>query len=170
MKILSSPNIASREYVYSQYDHQVQTNTVISPGGDASLIRIKGTTKALAASTDGNARLTYLDPYVGAQIAVAEAFRNISCTGANPIAITNCLNFGNPQKPEVYFQLEKAVSGIADMSIEFNAPVISGNVSLYNETQVSSIFPTPVIGAVGLLQNVEKHCESAFKNPDDFMI
>ena len=169
LKILSSPNIASREYVYRQYDHQVQTNTVISPGGDASLIRIKGTTKALAASTDGNARLTYLDPYVGAQIAVAEAFRNISCTGANPIAITNCLNFGNPQKPEVYFQLEKAVSGIADMSIEFNAPVISGNVSLYNETQVSSIFPTPVIGAVGLLQNVEKHCESAFKNPDDLV-
>ncbi|MFL2804091.1 MAG: phosphoribosylformylglycinamidine synthase subunit PurL [Dehalococcoidia bacterium] len=169
LKLLSSENIASREYVYRQYDHQVQTNTVIPPGGDASLIRIKGTKKALAASTDGNSRISYLDPYIGAQIAVAEACRNISCTGAEPIALTNCLNFGNPQKPEVYYQLDKCVSGISDMSLQFNAPVISGNVSLYNETQVSAIFPTPVIGAVGLLQNVENHCQSAFKNENDLV-
>ena len=168
-KLLSSANIASREYVYTQYDHQVQTNTVIPPGGDASLIRIKGTQKALAASTDGNSRFSYLDPYIGAKIAVAEACRNISCTGAEPIAITNCLNFGNPQKPEVYYQLDKSVSGISDMSLEFNAPVISGNVSLYNETQDSAIFPTPVIGAVGLLQNVENHCGSAFENQNDLV-
>ena len=167
LKILRSPNISSKHPVFRQYDHQVQTNTVIAPGNDASLIRIKGTTKGLAASTDGNGRLCYLNPYIGGIIAVAEACRNVSCTGANPIALTNCLNFGNPEKPEVYYQLENCVRGMAHASEAFESPVISGNVSLYNETRDQAIYPTPVIGAVGLTENVEKNCDIGFKNEGD---
>ena len=167
LKILRSPNISSKHPVFRQYDHQVQTNTVIAPGNDASLIRIKGTTKGLAASTDGNGRLCYLNPYIGGIIAVAEACRNVSCTGANPIALTNCLNFGNPEKPEVYYQLENCVRGMAHASEAFESPVISGNVSLYNETRDQAIYPTPVIGAVGLTENVGKNCDIGFKNEGD---
>ena len=167
LKILASPNISSKHPVFRQYDHQVQTNTVISPGNDASLIRIKGTTKGLAASTDGNGRLCYLNPYVGGIIAVAEACRNVSCTGADPIALTNCLNFGNPEKPEIYYQLQNCVQGMAHASEAFGSPVISGNVSLYNETRDQAIYPTPVIGAVGLTENVDKNCDIAFKNEGD---
>ncbi len=167
LKVLRSPNISSKRPVFRQYDHQVQTNTVIAPGNDASLIRIKGTTKGLAASTDGNGRLCYLNPYIGGIIAVAEACRNVSCTGANPIALTNCLNFGNPEKPEVYYQLENCVRGMAHASEAFESPVISGNVSLYNETRDQAIYPTPVIGAVGLTENVVKNCNIGFKNEGD---
>ena len=170
LKLLSSPNIACKESVYQRYDHQVQTNTVISPGADGALIRIKGTSKGIAASTDGNGRLAFLDPYVGGQIAVAEACRNISCTGCEPIALTNCLNFGNPEKPEVYFQLENCVKGMADASRAFSSPVISGNVSLYNETQNTPIFPTPVVGAVGLTEDVDKHVDISFKNEGDAVL
>ena len=170
LKLLSSPNIACKEAVYQRYDHQVQTNTVISPGSDGALIRIKGTSKGIAASTDGNGRLAFLDPYVGGQIAVAEACRNISCTGCEPIALTNCLNFGNPEKPEVYFQLENCVKGMADASRAFSSPVISGNVSLYNETQNTPIFPTPVVGAVGLTEDVDKHVDISFKNEGDAVL
>ena len=169
-EMLGSPNISSKQSVFRRYDHQVQTNTVIAPGNDASLIRIKGTTKGLAASTDGNGRLCYLNPYIGGIIAVAEACRNVSCTGADPIALTNCLNFGNPEKPEIYYQLENCVRGIAYASEAFGSPVISGNVSLYNETRDQSIYPTPVIGAVGLTENVEKNCGIGFKNEGDIVI
>ena len=167
MRLLSTSNLTCRQSVYQKYDHQVQTNTVIPPGSDGSLIRIKGTEKGISASTDGNGRLAYLDPYVGGQIAVAEACRNVSCTGAEPIALTNCLNFGNPEKPEVYFQLENCVKGMADASTKFSSPVISGNVSLYNETQNTPIYPTPVVGAVGLTENVRNHVDMSFKNDDD---
>ncbi|HCE76172.1 MAG TPA: phosphoribosylformylglycinamidine synthase II, partial [Dehalococcoidia bacterium] len=128
------------------------------------------TNKGIAASTDGNGRLAFLDPYVGGQIAVAEACRNISCTGCEPIALTNCLNFGNPEKPEVYFQLESCVKGMADASRAFSSPVISGNVSLYNETQGSPIFPTPVVGAVGLTEDVGRHVDISFKGDGDAVL
>ena len=170
MRLLSTSNLTCRQSVYQKYDHQVQTNTVIPPGSDGSLIRIKGTEKGISASTDGNGRLAYLDPYVGGQIAVAEACRNVSCTGAEPIALTNCLNFGNPEKPEVYFQLENCVKGMADASTKFSSPVISGNVSLYNETQDAPIYPTPVVGAVGLTENVRNHVDMSFKNDDDVVL
>ena len=170
MRLLSTSNLTCSQSVYQKYDHQVQTNTVIPPGSDGSLIRINGTEKGISASTDGNGRLAYLDPYVGGQIAVAEACRNVSCTGAEPIALTNCLNFGNPEKPEVYFQLENCVKGMADASTKFSSPVISGNVSLYNETQGTSIYPTPVVGAVGLTENVRNHVDMSFKNDDDVVL
>ena len=125
----------------------MQTNTVVVPGGDAALLRVKGANKGLALSTDGNGRYCYLDPFVGGMIAVAEACRNVSCTGALPIALTDCLNFGNPERPEIYAQLEKAIEGMAEASRRFDAPVISGNVSLYNESRGESIYPTPVVSA-----------------------
>ena len=134
------------------------------------MIRIKGTKKGLSAATDGNGRLCYLDPYIGGLIAVAEACRNVSCTGAAPIALTNCLNFGNPEKAEVYYQLEECVKGISDASKAFTSPVISGNVSLYNETHGEPIYPTPVIGAVGLTDNVEMNCNNRFKSIGDIVV
>ncbi|HXK34866.1 MAG TPA: phosphoribosylformylglycinamidine synthase subunit PurL [Dehalococcoidia bacterium] len=152
LELLASPNIASKRWVWRQYDHQVGTNTVVGPGSDAAVIRIKGTAKALAIATDGNAAYTYLDPYTGGAIAVAEAARNVACTGARPLGMTNCLNFGNPEKPEVYYQLEQAIRGMADAARALEIPVISGNVSLYNETEGAAIWPTPVVGVVGLLE------------------
>src|SRR4029079_16604966 len=124
---------ASKRIVWRQYDHQVGTNTVVPPGSDAAVVRIKGTNKALAISTDGNGAYAYLDPYMGGAIAVAESARNVACTGAKPIALTNCLNFGNPEKPDVYYQLSEAIRGMADAARALDIPVISGNVSLYNE-------------------------------------
>ncbi len=168
--LLASPNIASRQWIYRQYDHQVQTNTVISPGGDAALLRVKGTDKGLAVSTDGNGRFCYLDPYVGGMIAVAEACRNVSCTGATPIALTDCLNFGNPERPEIYFQLREAVAGMAEASRRFDAPVVSGNVSLYNETQGEGIYPTPVVGALGIVEDVSVHATAGFKDEGDIIV
>lgn len=170
LRLLSSPNIASKELIYRQYDHQVQTNTVVNPGGDAAVLRIKGTNRGISLATDGNGRYCYLDPVEGGKIAVAEACRNISCTGAEPIALTDCLNFGNPEKPEGYYQLEECIKGIAEASRAIGVPVISGNVSLYNETQGVSIYPTPVIGALGLLENVANHANIAFKNDGDTVI
>ncbi len=168
--LLASPNIASRQWIYRQYDHQVQTNTVVAPGGDAALLRVKGTNKGLAVSTDGNGRLCYLDPYVGGMIAVAEACRNVSCTGATPIALTDCLNFGNPEKPEIYYQLREAVAGMAEASRRFDAPVVSGNVSLYNEAQGEGIYPTPVVGALGLTEDVSGHTTAGFKDDGDIIV
>ena len=168
--LLASPNIASRHWIYRQYDHQVQTNTVVSPGGDAALLRVKGTSKGLAVSTDGNGRYCYLDPYVGGMIAVAEACRNVSCSGATPIALTDCLNFGNPERPEIYYQLREAVAGMAEASRRFDAPVVSGNVSLYNETQGEGIYPTPVVGALGLTEDVSKHVTAGFKDEGDIVV
>jgi len=170
LRLLASHNIASKLWVYRQYDHQVQTNTAGGPGGDAAVLRIKGTSKGIALATDGNGRLCFLDPLVGGMIAVAEACRNVACTGAVPIALTDCLNFGNPERPDVYYQLEKAVIGMAKASEAFSAPVISGNVSLYNESQGDAIYPTPVIGALGLLEDVEQHVGVGFTRPGDLVV
>ncbi len=170
LRLLASPNIASKLSVYRQYDHQVQTNTVIAPGGDAALLRVKGTSTGIALATDGNGRKCYLDPYVGGMIAVAEACRNVSTVGATPIALTDCLNFGNPEKPEVYYQLEECVKGMSAASSAFAAPVISGNVSLYNESRGRDIYPTPIIGALGLLDDVTAHATMAFKNEGDVVV
>ena len=170
LRILASPNIASKEGVYRQYDHQVQTNTVVAPGGDAAVLRIKGTPGGIALSTDGNGRYCYLDPLVGGMIAVAEACRNVSCTGAQPIALTDCLNFGDPERPEIYYQLEECIKGIAQASKVMDAPVVSGNVSLYNETQGQGIYPTPVIGALGLLDDVTRHVGIGFSQPGDIVV
>ena len=168
--LLASPNIASKEWVYRQYDHQVQTNTVAAPGADAAVLRVKGTTKGIALSTDGNGRFCYLDPYIGGMIAVAEACRNVSCTGAEPIALTDCLNFGNPEKPETYYQLEQCILGMAEACRALNVPVISGNVSLYNETQGESIYPTPVIGCLGLLDDVRANIGIGFQKAGDIIV
>ena len=160
--LLAAHNIASKESVYRQYDHQVQTNTVAAPGGDAAVLRIRGTTKGIALCTDGNGRYCYLDPYRGGAIAVAEACRNLSCTGAEPLALTDCLNFGNPEDPEIYYQLESCIRGMARACRVLEVPVVSGNVSLYNGTQGGAIYPTPVIGGLGLLEDVAKHTTSGF--------
>ena len=170
LRLLGSQNIASRQWIYRQYDHQVQTNTVILPGGDAALLRVKGTSKGLALSTDGNGRYCYLDPYVGGMIAVAEACRNVSCTGALPIALTDCLNFGNPERPEIYAQMERAIEGMALAARRFDAPVISGNVSLYNESRGEAIYPTPVVGALGITESVGAHATVGFKNEGDLVV
>ena len=141
----------------------MQTNTVISPGGDAALLRIKGTTKGIALCADGNGRYCQIDPYTGGAIAVAEACRNLSCVGALPLAITNCLNFGNPERPDIYYQLEWCIRGMARACRVLNVPVVSGNVSLYNETRGESVYPTPVVGALGLLEDVTRHVTHDFK-------
>ena len=171
LNLLKSPNIASKESVYRQYDTQVQTNTVLTPGAaDAALLRIKGTKKGLAIATDGNGRYCWLDPFVGAAIAVAEASRNVSCVGAEPVALTDCLNFGNPERPEIYYQLEQCIRGMAEACHALNLPVVSGNVSLYNETLGESIFPTPIVGALGLTQNIERRASAAFQQPGHLVI
>ena len=170
LDMLASPNVASREWIYRQYDHQVQTNTVIAPGGDAALLRIRGAEKGIALSTDGNGRICYLDPYVGGMIAVAEACRNVSCVGATPIALTDCLNFGSPERPEIYWQLERAIAGMADAARRFAAPVISGNASLYNETRGEGIYPTPIVGALGLSEDVHARATPAFRDEGDLII
>ncbi len=164
LDLLAAPNIASKRWAYQQYDHMVQTNTVVPPGmGDAAVVRVKGTTKALGITTDCNSRYCYLDPYRGAQLAVAEAARNLVCVGADPAAVTDCLNFGKPEKPDRFWQLKRAVEGIADACRAFRVPVVSGNVSLYNEGPEAAIFPTPTIGMVGVLEKVEQRTGMALK-------
>lgn len=166
-RLLESPNISSKEWVYRQYDHHVMDNTVVAPGSDAAVLRIKGTGKAIALTTDANGRYCYLDPYAGAKIAVAEAARNVVCTGAKPIAITDCVNMGNPERPDVYYQLKQVFKGMGRACRVLRVPVISGNVSLYNETNGVAVYPTPVIGLVGLMKDVNKHCTAGFKNEGD---
>jgi phosphoribosylformylglycinamidine synthase len=161
--LVTSPNLCSRQWVYEQYDHMVQTNTAVLPGSDAGVLRIKGTKKAIALSVDGNGRYCYLDPFTGAQIAVAEAARNVAASGATPLAITDCLNFGNPEKPENFWQFKEAVRGMAEACQVFNTPVTGGNVSFYNEWQKGAIYPTPVVGMLGLIEDVEKRMTAGFK-------
>jgi len=168
-KILASPNIASKRCVYRQYDHQVGDDTVVVPGSDAAVLRIKGTKKAISLTTDGNGRYCYVNPYLGGVIAVSEAARNLVCSGAQPLAITDCLNFGNPEKDDVYYQLKECIAGMARACRELKIPVISGNVSLYNETRGEAVYPTPVVGMVGLVDDVAKHCTSGFKNEGDLV-
>lgn len=167
LTLLASPNITSKHPVYRQYDHQVGNNTVVLPGSDAAVLRIKGTKKAISLTTDGNARYCYLNPYLGGVIAVAEAARNLVCSGARPLAITDCLNFGNPEKDDVYYQMKECISGMARACRELRIPVISGNVSLYNETRGKAIYPTPVVGMVGLIEDINKHCTAGFKHEGD---
>ena len=162
LKLLASPNIGSRRPVFRRYDHQVGDDTVMPPGGDAALVRVRGTPGAIALSTDGNARFAALDPRVGAAIAVCEAARNVVATGATPLAVTNCLNFGNPEKPEVFWQLQEAIEGIAEACRALDTPVVSGNVSLYNDTNGVSIDPTAVIGMVGHLDDVVRRVGAGF--------
>ncbi len=170
LKLLSSPNIADKSWVYQQYDHSVRANTMIGPGSTAAIMRIKGTNKAIAASTDGNGRYVYLNPARGGAIAVAEAARNVVCAGAKPIAITNCLNFGNPYDPEVYYQFENAVLGMGKACRILKTPVTGGNVSFYNESTESAIFPTPVVGMVGLMKEQAFTTTIWFKEENDFIM
>lgn len=169
LQLLASPNIASKQCVYRQYDHQVGNNTVVPPGSDAAVLRIKGMKKAIALTTDGNARYCYVNPYLGGVIAVAEAARNLVCSGAQPLAITDCLNFGNPEKDDVYYQLKECINGMAQACQRLRVPVISGNVSLYNETAGKDIYPTPVVGMVGLIDDIARHCASGFKSEGDLV-
>ncbi|WP_026478910.1 phosphoribosylformylglycinamidine synthase subunit PurL [Alkaliphilus transvaalensis] len=170
MELLKSPNIASKEWVYKQYDHMVRTSTVVKPGSDAAVLKLRGTKKGIALTTDCNSRYCYLDPREGSKIAVAEAARNIVASGGKPIAVTDGLNFGNPEKPDRYWQFRESIVGIGEACRELDTPVISGNVSLYNETESQAIHPTPMIGMVGVLDNVENHCTMAFKSEGDVII
>lgn len=167
--LIGSPNIASKRAVYRQYDHMVQINTIVEPGSDAAVVRIKETTKALAVSTDCNGRHCWLDPYEGTKGAVAEAARNVVCSGAKPVAITNCLNFGNPYKPEVYWTFTEAIRGMSDACKKFGTPVTGGNVSFYNENPKGAIYPTPTIGMLGLIQDYTKIITQEFKNNGDIV-
>ena len=186
IRLLSSPSICAKEWVYRQYDHMVRTNTVVMPGSDAAVLRVKpsmytpfggaesaendGKVKGIAIATDGNGRYCYLDPYAGAMLAVAEAARNVVCSGAEPVAITNCLNFGNPEKPEVMWQFARAVEGMGEACRALGTPVTGGNVSFYNDTMGKSIFPTPVVGMVGYLEDVEHRCTMGFTHQGDVII
>jgi len=170
LQIITSPNIASKKTIFRQYDHHVQTNTVIEPGGDASLLRIKGSSKGISLSTDSNGKKIYLDPKVGTLIAVAEACRNISCTGAKPVALTDGLNFGDPEKEDVQYQLTQSIDGLIQASKIFSAPVISGNASLYNESNGNSIYPTTIIGGIGIIEDANNHVNIKFKNDGDLIV
>jgi phosphoribosylformylglycinamidine synthase len=169
-RLLTSPTIASKRWVYQQYDHTVRTSTVVGPGGDSAVVRIRGTDKAIALKTDCNGRYAFLDPREGARIAVAEAARNVACSGGRPMAITNNLNFGNPKKPEVYFQLREAVAGMKEACEALGTPVTGGNVSLYNENPSGAVYPTPVIGMVGLVDSLAHVTRSAFTTEGDAVI
>ena len=152
-RLLASPTIASKRWVYRQYDHMVRTNTLVIPGMGAGVVRVKGTGRALALSVDGNGRYVYLDPFLGAQLAVAEAARNVACVGAEPVGATNCLNFGNPERPEIMWQFARAVDGLATACRALDIPITGGNVSLYNETDGRAVLPTPVLGVVGIIED-----------------
>ena len=164
LALLGSPTVASKKWVYRQYDHMVRTNTVNNPGFGAGVVRIKGTDRALALSVDGNGRYCYLDPYRGAMLAVAEAARNVACAGARPLGATNCLNFGNPERPAIMWQFAKAVEGIGVACRALGVPITGGNVSLYNETDGKAIYPTPVIGVVGLLEHADRVVRRRFQD------
>jgi len=173
LTLLGSPNFASKKWVYQQYDHMIQNNTVIGPGQGAAMIRLKGTDKALAITTDGNSTYALLHPYFGGAIAVAEAARNLACVGAKPVGLTNCLNFGNPERPETMWSFGLAVEGMADACNRLEIPVVSGNVSLYNETLGLGIYPTPVVGMVGLIDAaalVENPLTPGFKAPGEKIV
>ena len=170
--LLASPGIASKRAVYERFDHQVMTNTVVAPGaGDAAILRLKGGRKGVAATIDCNARYLYLDPYEGAKHAVAEAARNLVCVGATPLAVTDNLNFGNPTRPEVYYQMERSIDGLRDACLALGTPVTGGNVSLYNQyrsgDELLAIYPTPTVGMVGLLRDVSRHATTALKREGD---
>jgi phosphoribosylformylglycinamidine synthase len=169
LAVAGSPTCASKEWVYRQYDQQVGLNTLVLPGADAGVLRIKGTRKAVAVTTDGNARLVYLDPRAGTAMAVAEAARNLAVVGARPLGLTDCLNFGSPERPEILWQFKEAVAGMAEACRALEIPVVGGNVSFYNETLGQAVLPTPVIGMVGLLEDAERTCGPTFRRPGDLV-
>ena len=170
LALLGSPTIGSKQWVYRQYDHMVRTNTINLPGLGAGVVRIKGTDRALAMSVDGNGRYCYLDPYRGAMLAVAESARNVACSGARPLGATNCLNFGNPERPAIMWQLAKAIEGIGAACRALGVPITGGNVSLYNETDGKAIYPTPTIGVVGLLEHADHVVSRRFKESGDAIV
>jgi phosphoribosylformylglycinamidine synthase II len=170
LRLLSSPTIGSKRWVYRQYDHMVRTNTVVLAGMGAAVIRVKETSRALAMSVDGNGRYCYLDPRRGAMLAVAEAARNVACAGAQPIGATNCLNFGNPERPEIMWQFAEAVQGIGEACRALDVPITGGNVSLYNETDGKAIYPTPVLGVVGVIEDASRALTRAFHGSDDDIV
>lgn len=169
-QILASPSVASKAWVYNQYDYMVRTSTAVRPGSDAAVVTVQGTRKALAMTTDCNGRFVYLDPEVGGKIAVSEAARNIVCSGAEPLAITDNLNFGSPEKPDIFWQMERAVDGMAEACRVLDAPVIGGNVSLYNENLQGAIYPTPVVGMVGLVHDTDHITTQGFNNEGDVIV
>ncbi len=168
--LLASPAIANKRWVYRQYDHMVRTNTLVLPGMGSGVVRIKGTDRALALSVDGNGRYCYLDPYRGAVLAVVEAARNVACAGGEPIGATNCLNFGNPERPEIMWQFARAVEGITAACKALELPITGGNVSLYNETDGKAIYPTPVLGVVGLIEDASRVLGRSFKASGDVVV
>jgi phosphoribosylformylglycinamidine synthase len=168
--LVGCDTIASKRWIYRQYDHMVQTNTINLPGLGAAVVRVKGTDRALAMSVDGNGRYGYLDPYRGALLAVAEAARNVACAGARPLGATNCLNFGNPERPAIMWQFAEAVRGIGDACRALDVPITGGNVSLYNETDGRAIYPTPVVGVVGLLERADRVLAGRFENAGDAIV
>ena len=170
LKLIGHPDLCSRRWVYRQYDQSVRTNTVLGPGGDAALVRIKGTKKAVALTLDVNPRHCHLDPFEGGKLAVAEAARNVACVGAKPLAITDCLNFGNPERPEVMWEFSRCVDGLSEACKALDAPVVSGNVSFYNETNGIGIYPTPTVGMVGLLEDVANRLDPWFKDTGDAVV
>ena len=163
LRLLGSPGIASKRWIYRQYDHMVRTNTIVPAGAGAGVVRVKGTPRALAFSVDGNGRYCFLDPYRGAMLAVAESARNVACVGGRPIGATNCLNFGNPERPEIMWQLARAVAGIGDACRALHIPITGGNVSLYNETDGQAILPTPVLGVVGIIEDARRVVGRVFR-------
>jgi len=169
-RLIASPSIASKRWVYRQYDHMVRTNTLVVPGMGAGVVRVKGTRRALALSVDGNGRYVYLDPFAGAQLAVAEAARNVACVGAQPVGATNCLNFGNPERPEIMWQFARAVEGMAAACRALDIPITGGNVSLYNETDGRAVLPTPVIGVVGIVDDASRIVRRAFQREGDAIV
>jgi len=169
LTLLSSPNLSCKEDIYQQYDHMVQVNTVVPPGDDSAVLRLKGTKKAIALTTEGNGRYCLLDPFQGAQIAVAEGARNLSCKGATPKAVTDCLNFGAPENSDSYWQLVQAIKGLSESCKFFDTPVISGNVSLYNENDGKPIDPTPIVGMVGVINDCNHICTLDFKSENDLI-
>jgi phosphoribosylformylglycinamidine synthase II len=170
LRMLAHPNLCSRRSIFEQYDHEVGADTVVAPGADAAVMRIKGTELGYALTTDGRGRHCYLDPRGGGAATVAEAYRNISCVGAEPVAITNCLNFGSPEKPEGYYQLAECIEGMAEACEALGTPVVSGNVSLYNETEAGAVYPTPVVGMVGVFEDVCQHATPSFKRGGDEVV
>jgi phosphoribosylformylglycinamidine synthase II len=170
LRMLSHPSLCSRRSIFEQYDHEVGTDTVVPPGADAAVMRIKGTQFGFAITTDGRGRQCYLDPRGGGAATVAEAYRNLSCVGAEPVAITDCLNFGSPERSENYHQLAACIEGMAEACEALGTPVVSGNVSLYNETEAGAVYPTPVVGMVGVLEDVSRHATPGFKREGDMVV
>jgi phosphoribosylformylglycinamidine synthase len=165
--MLAHPNIGSKRAVWQRYDHMIGTNTVAAPGADAAVLRLKGRCDGIALSVDGNGRLCWLDPYLGGALAIAEGARNLACVGARPLCATDGLNFGNPEKPGVAYQLQQAIRGMADACRALEIPIVSGNVSLYNESQTGPIYPTPIVGMAGQIDDLAHLCTPGFKAADD---